>query len=237
MCNHTGRRSPEVDISSAKYHLRLGMKDGGANVIESTVSGLRVFLSYSNKDGSALTDQLSAAITAVGHIPIRDRLDLVPGEVWQNQLAALLQNADAILIVVTPGWLSSEVGRWEVTTADILHKHCVPVIVGGIAELEVPPEIITKHCIDFSAERFGEGLANIIKGLSLNNDWLRQHTELGIRAEAWINSDRSKSLLLDKPALRVANTWASARPYYLPGPTSNQQEFLQASARRHRGFW
>ncbi len=206
-------------------------------MIEIQESGLRVFLSYSHKDGSALTDQLSAAITAVGHIPIRDGLDLVPGELWREQLNALLQNADAILIVVTPDWLSSEVGRWEATIAEELHKHCVPVIAGGVEELEVPPEILTKHCIGFSIERFGEGLADIIKGLSLNNDWLRQHTDLGIRAAKWHSSGRSKSLLLDKPALRIAKAWASARPYYLPGPTTTQQEFLQASARRHRGFW
>ena len=206
-------------------------------MIESQESGLRVFLSYAHDDGSALTDQLSAAITAVGHVPIRDRSDIFAGESWQDQLIELLQHADAILIVVTPGWLSSEVGRWEATIADKLHKHCVPVIVGRVEELEIPPEILTKHCIGFSTERFGEGLADIIKGLSSNNDWLRQHTDLGIRAAEWLSSDRSKSLLLDKPALRIAKAWASARPYYLPGPTTTQQEFLQASARRHRGFW
>ena len=89
---------------------------------------LRVFVSYSRQDASALTDELAAGLTVAGFEPSLDRADIAGGEEWELRLAKLIAAADTVVFLLSPASVNSTRCKWEVETAEQLSKRIVPVV-------------------------------------------------------------------------------------------------------------
>ena len=81
--------------------------------------GVRVFLSYSQKD-QALVDQLMAYLAALelrGEIQFWHEHQIEAGMDWGNAILSALDSADIILLVLSPYFLASIYSRIEVEEA------------------------------------------------------------------------------------------------------------------------
>ena len=80
-------------------------------------AGLQVFISYARRDGRRFADWLEGALKQRGFDAYLDRKDIVPGEPWRTRLAELIRASDAVVFVVTPAAVASDVCRWEAEQA------------------------------------------------------------------------------------------------------------------------
>lgn len=139
---------------------------------------LKVFLSYSHKDGEALKDKLKvhlASLRLEKAIESWQDGDIEPGKEWDNEIKTALESAQIILLLITPSFLASSycyekemrraIERHEAGTARV-----IPIIMRPsdwenipiIAKLQVLPrggKPVTRW------EDQDEALLSIVKGL------------------------------------------------------------------------
>lgn len=76
-------------------------------------SSTRVFLSYARKDGAALAATLHERLQARGHEVWQDVFDMHGGDDWWLQIEEQIGKAGAVVLVVTPAALASDIVRRE----------------------------------------------------------------------------------------------------------------------------
>ncbi len=94
---------------------------------QSATRKMRVFISYSRKDG-AFADRLRVALIERGYDANLDREDIAPGEAWRARLEGLIIAADAVVYVISPDSLRSEHCVWEVERSLELKKTLSPLL-------------------------------------------------------------------------------------------------------------
>src|ERR1700680_307251 len=97
----------------------------------------RVFISYSRKD-MAFADRLEAALKARGFEVLIDRQEIYAFEDWWKRIEALIGGADAVVFVLSPEAVKSEVGLKEVAYAASLSKRLAPIVCHPIEGNDVP---------------------------------------------------------------------------------------------------
>lgn len=111
---------------------------------------LQVFISYARRDGRKFADWLERALKLRGFDAYLDRKDIVPGEPWRTRLAELIRTADAVVFVVTPAAVASDVCRWEAEQATEHGKRILPAILKPVPRRLIPAEISAVNDIPFS---------------------------------------------------------------------------------------
>ncbi|MGC8468796.1 MAG: toll/interleukin-1 receptor domain-containing protein, partial [Acetobacteraceae bacterium] len=117
----------------------------------------RLFLSYGRRDGAEFADRLAADLTAAGHSPFLDRRALRLGHAWDETLAAALDEAEALLAVLTP----HAVRRAGDGTADGQDSVCLdeiararrigkPVLPLMVLPCDPPLTLERAHYLDFT---------------------------------------------------------------------------------------
>ena len=76
----------------------------------------KVFISYSRVDG-AFAEKLRSALIMRGFEAYLDKEDILPGEPWRARIDGLILAADAIVFVMSPSSIASEICSWEVGRA------------------------------------------------------------------------------------------------------------------------
>lgn len=99
---------------------------------------LKLFLSYARADGVAAAVDLRARLTRSGYTVWRDLDEMRGGAPWRQQLFDALQAVDAVLVLLTPGAVASEMVTWEWQTAQGLRQRIIPLLV---SPCEAPPEL------------------------------------------------------------------------------------------------
>src|SRR5262245_8069497 len=87
----------------------------------------KVFVSYSRKD-IAFADRIGAALKARDFEPLIDREDIYAFEDWWKRIEALIGRADAVVFVLSPESLSSDICRKEVKFAASRNKRLAPIV-------------------------------------------------------------------------------------------------------------
>src|SRR5262245_3431180 len=87
---------------------------------------LKVFISYSRKD-IVFANGLAASLNKAGFDPLVDRESIEPGEPWQQRLAHLLVQADAVVFIISPDSVRSPHCVWETDEAERLSKRLLPI--------------------------------------------------------------------------------------------------------------
>ena len=108
------------------------MADSGA------VEKLKVFISYSRKDSAAFADELVLGLEDRGLAPFLDRHDIMPGELWEARLGALIEQSDTVVFVISPESVKSKECVWEINKALGLSKRLLPVVYKSVAENRFP---------------------------------------------------------------------------------------------------
>ncbi len=117
----------------------------------------RLFLSYGRRDGAEFADRLAADLAAAGHLPFLDRRALRLGHAWDETLAAALDEAEALLAVLTP----HAVRRAGDGTADGQDSVCLdeiararrlgkPVLPLMVLPCDPPLTLERAHYLDFT---------------------------------------------------------------------------------------
>jgi WD40 repeat protein len=202
--------------------------DSAARTIERKT---RVFVSYSRAD-LAFCDELVAALNARGFEAYLDKKDILPGEPWRERISALILVADAVLFVISPDSMRSEVCTWEVEETERLQKKLLPVVRRQVADSSVPQRLARLNYIFLRAEDDFEGsLVQLATAIDTDIDWIRQHTRMGELARRWEEAGRPASggRLLRGEELSDAEKWLLTSAKSAPDPTEAQRAYIRAS--------
>jgi hypothetical protein len=172
----------------------------------------KVFISYSRQD-MAFTYRLEAALTARDFEPLIDRSEIYAFEDWWKRIEALIAHADAVVFVLSPDSVSSEVALKEVTFAASLNKRFAPIVCRRVDDNAVPEVLAKLNFVFFDQEEwFDQRADELAEALSTDIDWIRRHTEFGEQARRWALAKRLNGLLLRSPVLEEAERWIASRP-------------------------
>jgi hypothetical protein len=195
---------------------------------------LRVFISYS-RDDLDFADQLDIALRLLGFDTSLDRHAISGGEEWRQRLGNLIREADTVVFVLSPASADSQICTWEVEEATRFAKRIVPVVCRPLDGARPPPRLQDLNYIFFYHEPklpgsgFAAGTAELVKALSTDLDWLREHTRLFLRATEWESGGKAESRLLSGSDIVAAKTWAARQPKGAPEPTALHLDFIRAS--------
>ncbi len=203
-----------------------------------STSETKLFISYSRTD-RALVERLYDALTAEDELRVfRDTDDILPSEELKPRLEKLIREADTVLFAVSPRSVTSDVCSWELELADSLNKRIIPVVVENV-EGDVPTVVSKLNYIFLTQEDdFDRNLERIQNAISLDIDWIREHTRLAELADRWEKSARLGAQPLRGKELEAAETWLVEQPKSAPSPTQAQRQYIlvsrQAATKRQR---
>lgn len=171
-----------------------------------------VFISYSRSDREH-AEKLAISLRNNGFVVSRDVEDILPTEEWKGRLTELICEADAIVFLLSPRSAVSEVCAWEVELAASLNKKIAPIVIEDVCGSEMP-QILSRLNYIFATEkdRFENAVKSLTDALSLDVEWIREHTRLTGMAIRWERAARNPDLLLRGDPLSQALIWQRNRP-------------------------
>lgn len=196
--------------------------------------GLKVFISYSRQD-LAFADQLAKVLDWQGFHPVMDRTGVHGAENWEVRLGQLILEADIVVFVLSPDSATSDVCKWEVEEAHRRHKRIIPALCKPLGGTRAPDLLRDLNYIFFYDEEsspgsgFGSGQIKLIETLSVDIEWLREHTRLEELAARWDANRRPKDQLVRGSELIGYKNWRDRRPVDAPELTDLQRNFLVVS--------
>src|SRR5271165_3678614 len=87
----------------------------------------KIFISYSRKDMS-FADRLEAGLKVRGFSTLIDRTEIYALEDWWKRIEALIVQADTIVFLLSPDWVTSSTCQKEINFAASLNKRLAPVV-------------------------------------------------------------------------------------------------------------
>jgi hypothetical protein len=190
---------------------------------------LSVFLSYSRKnrhEAEIIGDKLRDR----GFRVFVDLQDILPTEAWRERLLVLIEQADAVVFLLSPASCTSEVCGWEVETATRLGKRIAPVVIEDVKGAAIPAMLSRLNYI-FATER--DRLENAVDSLgdalSGSAEWLREHTRYLHLALVWQRSGRRPRFLLPGDEALRASSWLAHRPNEVSQPSALVVKLINAS--------
>jgi formylglycine-generating enzyme required for sulfatase activity len=203
-----------------------------AAVAESTQqTNAKVFLSYSRKD-IAFVDRLGIALRALDFEPLIDRSDIYAFEEWWQRIEELIARADAVVFVLSPDAVASDVALREVSFAASLNKRLAPVVYRRVDDKQIPEALAKLNFIFFDDDaQFEYSADQLADALNTDIAWVRQHTDFGEQARRWAQAKGASGLLLRSPVLEEAERWLASRPRHAPEPTPATRAFITESRR------
>jgi tetratricopeptide (TPR) repeat protein len=177
-------------------------------------------------------DRLGEDLRARAFEPLIDRTDIYAFEKWWERIEALITRADAVVFVLSPNAVASEIALREVGFAASLNKRFAPVVWRRVDDKLVPAELAKLNFIFFDDEtQFEQRADRLAEALRTDIGWVRQHTDFGEQARRWAQAKGASGLLLRSPVLEQAERWIASRPREAPAPTDETQAFIRHSRR------
>jgi WD40 repeat protein len=196
--------------------------------------GLDAFISYSHRDAE-FVHQLANALEHAGLVVWIDADDIPAGAPWRDELGSGIEAADAFVFVLSPDSTVSEECAKELARALDLGKRLVPVLLRAVDR--IPAGLDAVQYVDATARDVASTARLTAEAITVDRDWLRQHTQWLARALRWDDRGRSKGYLLRGSELDAAEAWlARQREGHVPPPTALHTDYVGASraAEKHR---
>jgi len=203
-----------------------------------------VFISYRRKD-VAFVRQLHDALKAKGREVWVDWDDIAPGSKdFTDDIRKGIEGANAFVIVLSPDYLASQYCLNELNYAVGVNKRLLPVVYRDIPDGSAPGSVAHINWIYFcehagSANTLDEALPKLIEALDTDQDYVREHTDLLVRAREWDTRQRDAGFLLTEGELREVESFVAQGVSKQPRPTALHIQYIQASreaARERRAY-
>lgn len=186
------------------------------------------FVSYSRPDREAVR-RLESALRARGRRVWVDWEGIPPTAEWMAEIREAIDAADAVLFVLSPTSVVSQVCAQEVEHAVARNKRIVPVLVQDVDAAVVPHELSKRNWVLLrEGDDFERGVEQIVAVLDTDIELVKRHTRLSVRAAEWDASGRSSAKLLRGADLTEAESWLVA-PGKGPEPTPEQAALVTVS--------
>ena len=204
----------------------------GAERAEPQASELHdVFISYSRADGGFVRD-LQDALSARGRRPWVDWQDIAPTAEWMAEIEGAIDQADAVVYVLSADSVSSRVCSKEIEHALSANKRIVPILYRSV-DGEAVPETIAKLNWIMATDGDLEGVVDkLILALDTDLERVRAHSRLLVRSREW-EAGANKALLLRGSELSDAEALIGSSTD--PAPTPDQTRFVVASRKAATG--
>ena len=196
---------------------------------------IKVFVSYS-RNNLQFVSRLKDALQTRSITAYVDRDEIEKGEEWWKRIQELIAEADAIVFVLSPGFIASKTCKDELEFAIALKKRLLPIVAENLIGLTVPDTLAKRNYVYFipnppadASGSFEDGLNELVRAIKTDIDWIREHTRIGVLARRWWQRGRPKGHLLKGQEIDDAFGWAERRPGTAPRLTDAQDEFLMAS--------
>lgn len=187
-----------------------------------------VFVSYSRSDLSRierLLDQLAQATSTW-----IDLERIAPTSDWWLEISGAIDRSSAVVALLSPSSLKSEicVREWEFARSG--GKNVVPVVIEKFSSSDAPEWIGAIHWIDATVGSDASNAAEIVAATNSDVDWSRAHTSLLTKAREWEASNESKSKLLRGGDVATNERLLEVdRPAGQPQPSELHRRFVRAS--------
>ena len=190
-----------------------------------------VFISYAREDGDFVR-KLHQQLSACGREVWVDWEGIAPSAKWQEEIEQAIDAADALLFVLSPTSLASEVCAQELEHALASHKRIVPVVADDVVASSVPSALAKLNWI-FAREQDDSESAVIAIESALDTDLehVRMHTRLHVRAREWSQANQEASYTLRGSDLSQAEAWLNASQDLEPRANALQSAYILASRR------
>lgn len=196
--------------------------------------GLNVFISYSRSDLD-FVQQLVPALEALNYAITIDTEDISGAELWKDRLSQMIREADTVIFVLSPASAKSKICAWEVDQAVDYRKRIIPIVARPLDDIKPHETLRSLNYIFFcqnpsaAASGWGAGLASLHSTLSVDVEWIRDHTRLTGIATQWNSQKEDSDLLLRGSELAKYQDWRHRRLSNAPELTPLQRMFLEAS--------
>src|ERR1700728_2723762 len=181
----------------------------------------KIFISYSRVD-LEFAKRIVAALEERRFELLIDVSGIEPSEKWWQRIKQMITQADTVVFVLSPEAVASKVCGEEVELAASLNKRLVPIVWRRVGESDVPKALRELNWIFFDdAQRFDQGIVQLVKALETDIHWIRRHTQFTEFAQRWHAAGRPGpgGLMLRPPLLIEAEALLIAlRPRDAPDP-------------------
>lgn len=193
---------------------------------------MAIFISYSRKDAGAVR-RLHEALAARQRETWVDWEGIPPSADWMREIEAAIDSAEAVVFVLSPHSLQSEVCTRELEHAVAQHKRLLPVVVRDAGGLAVPDTLARLNWIFLrESDPFDAGVDRLLQAIDTDLDWVQAHTRLIVRSREWEVGGFNASLLLRGDDLDTAERWLAQGPDQQPPPTGTQTRYIIDSRRQ-----
>ena len=181
-------------------------------------SKIKVYVSYCGAD-SEFADRLIKGLKKDDRLEVsRDPDNAIDEWDWKARIGALIDEASVVVVVLSPD--AAQSCEWEVERAEEYSKRIVPVLCKPLREAQMPGQLSEIRPVNFTGGRkFSDSLRVLVSTLKANADWLREHTELLVKARTWEEAGYPYHQLLSSEEVVQAKIWALSRPDDAPKPT------------------
>ena len=191
-----------------------------------------VFISYSRRDKDFVV-RLHDALKRAGRDVWVDWEGIPPSAEWMREIHAAIEDADAVLFVISSHSAASPVCAQEVLHAVGNNKRLIPVVLEDIDPALLPQPIAERNWIFFRAtDDFDRAFALLISAADVDLDWTKRHTRLLTRAVEWQNHKRDYAYALRGSDLHEAEHDLALNERKDPRLAGLQIEYILESRRQ-----
>ncbi len=192
------------------------------------------FVSYSHQDREFAL-RLREGLRARGKDIWVDEKGIRPAERWESALRRAIEGADAFVFVISPHSAQSPECGTELEHAFALNKRVVPVVAQWVEPSTLPKRIAALQFVPPRGsfeDDFEGSMDALVSAIETDLDWVREHTEWGLKAIEWQDHQRDPSFLLSGSELEAAEQWLAHQSGKRPEPTPLQNEYVLLSRQR-----
>ncbi|MBX2862494.1 MAG: TIR domain-containing protein [Leptolyngbyaceae cyanobacterium MAG.088] len=193
----------------------------------------QVFLAYAQADAKIM-DNIRRSLRRQGFTVWSNQTDIPTGEAFKRAVSRGIEEADAMVYLLSPDSLQSQYCQYELKYALTLKKRVIPLLVRPLGSAENPSELTSLQYIDLtdnlSREDYQLDESDLIKTLNQDAVYYAQHKTLLVKALKWKRQQQNPSILLRGYDLRHGEAWLKTAVGRTVHPATDfHREFIQAS--------
>lgn len=194
-----------------------------------------VFISYRRKN-LEFAQKLETAFKNEGFEVWIDSEDIAPASPeYMVDIKKGIEGADVVIPIFSPDYFESDICKEELQYAADNHKRIIPIVYKEGFDSSLMPDSVGKvnwvyFCPHLKDENdFDTAFPKLMKGILLNHDYARMHTQYLIRTNEWLEHERNESYLLDGDEISKAETWLATEVKTDPYPYPEQTQYIATS--------